>query len=598
MTNDLDPNYTMKNFPKNPFLYCMLSFICYCQPIHAFPCDTKAASSSTSLKTLFITFCTLWTMRSNTGVEATSYAWERAFETNGNGISTALAVANDERYFFTGYTDTFNGTDLWVAEFNSMGDSQWYHSIQGSNHTKGRAVMAIPDDRLAILGEIRNQQDTDILWLLYNASRHLKWAKGIGGVQDDYGTFFLPMEGDRFLMTGKNMNATTSNGFIAVLDGEGEWMWGTSLEKSFGYQGTPVAITNTQHIVLAGHPSNDSYDDVHVATLNGTGYFDWGQKISTNLTGVSDARVVHHNGRFFIIRYVKQNASSSQRGLLVIRYNAMKALTWAKIFTEETNMLYNNAPIAADSTEEGGIIVSWSVSNSTSGEMYTVTAQLSRQGNPQWAKIFDTKDRIAHNLAFGLQREIMISGEASYGNTKHHPWVAKLLRDGVGCGSFITLNVADITSSLIVTDIVSLTTHPLYLPTYDLNLSSTPFMPNETTLCDHTITTTTHAPTADPTSSTMTSTTTTTLSPTRAAQEDDTLSQAQNIAYAFLAIVATSIVTVTLYFTIKCIGQSYYTRKKKRRAFERTRPSTEVIKKNDGTSYFINHRNGDTVMYR
>ncbi|CAN5483236.1 hypothetical protein BH11BAC1_BH11BAC1_09220 [soil metagenome] len=139
--------------------------------------------------------------------------WQRTFQRNLQSIEAAAIIqCSDGNYVVVGtvYLDVF------LAKFNSFGDSIWSKTYELATSTRGLDVKQTPDSGFIITGSAFDNGSNELFLLKTDAGGNAQWAKGYGGANDEVGNGICVLPGGGFIIAGFTNSFGTLNGQSSI----------------------------------------------------------------------------------------------------------------------------------------------------------------------------------------------------------------------------------------------------------------------------------------------------------------------------------------------------------------------------------------------
>ena len=205
------------------------------------------------------------------------------------------------------------GSDVFVAKFNSAGETQWARKggSSSSSYEYGYGIALDASQNVYIAGSfvssatfatttLTSAGDEDIVVAKYNANGDFQWAYGSGGAQKDF---------------ARDIAINASNDIFV----------GGTFNSSFNYGGTTIA------------PSNVGVSDAFIAKYNTNGVIGWVKRGGGNYHDFGNAVAVDGSGNAYLAGGFADNAtfgglsasaSSSYLDAFVVKFNNAGIAQW------------------------------------------------------------------------------------------------------------------------------------------------------------------------------------------------------------------------------------------------------------------------------
>jgi len=234
--------------------------------------------------------------------------WTKAYggaQDDGSDGFCSLKALSDSGFIVTGWTKSFGagGTDVWVMEVDSSGDSVWSQTYGGTSNDEGWSVaLDTSDNGYVIAGfSSSNGISTDDIYLIKTESDgDTLWTQTYSGADGDYGRSIQQTSDGGFIIAG-HMNSYDLNGiggsdiFLIRTDSDGDTLW-SRIYGGSGWDGAySVQQTSDSGFVVVGFTTSfgaggkDLYliktdtlgDTIWTRTYGGT---DWDEGYSVRQT--------------------------------------------------------------------------------------------------------------------------------------------------------------------------------------------------------------------------------------------------------------------------------------------------------------------------
>ncbi|MCW3070327.1 MAG: hypothetical protein JWO44_217 [Bacteroidetes bacterium] len=323
-----------------------------------------------------------------------SQQWLTRYNGKGDFSDKFNAVKSDaaNNIFLAGSTyNKSNEEDILVIKLNSLGDTAWVRTFNGSANNTDEAFDVATDGtgNVYITGVCKNVgTGKDFATIKYNAFGDTLWTRtlnGIGNGDDEASSIYIDGSGNVYV-TGKS-------------------------------DGNPTALINNDYVTVK---YNSAGVQQWVLRFNGSGN---GSDIPAGIIGDPSGNV-YVTGR---------SANTLDDDYATIKYNSAGLLQWTKIY-DGGNGTDRAVAIGIDNADN--IIVTGRSSGASDDDYATI--KYSSAGVQQWLKYFDggLGDDRATALAVDSSGNIFVTGKSSNGSNDNY---ATVKYDGLGTSGWVAI---------------------------------------------------------------------------------------------------------------------------------------------------------------
>ena len=320
--------------------------------------------------------------------------FEKTYGTIDDDEAYSVALCSDGGYIIAGYTDDFyyGLPDVYVVKTNASGEPLWdgiYH--EGYGIFAAYSVIEVATGGFMVLGYFHDG-DTSKPWLIrLHIDGDTLWTqKGSGTGYDDVGKSIRQTPDGGYVYCGNTKHFSDSQGysskiFVARTDSSGNQLW----RREFGAStGVPNAeeirvTTDNGYIVAAMYDDPGEYTSAWLIKLDESGNQQWSRKYggASSMESANGVRQMPDGG-YILCGSMYPGLIPANGKVYLVRTNQNGDVIWSRTHT----FYANSGGSGIDLTEDGGFIITGSVSTSSGYDLFLLRTD--SNGDTLWTKRF------------------------------------------------------------------------------------------------------------------------------------------------------------------------------------------------------------------
>lgn len=298
--------------------------------------------------------------------------WGKVLGGADDDVGNSVILSSDGGYVVAGYTESFGvitgGADALLMKFNNVGVLQWAKTLGGTYWDTASAVVQANDGGYTLTGftESFGASMIDILLAKFNSAGVVQWTKAIGGSDWDVGNSIARTYDNGYVVTGwtGSFGEVGQVLFLMKFNSAGALLWGRALDGSADDVGNSV-IQATDGYVVAGYTESfgAGQDSVLLLKFNGLGTLLWAKWFGGGYSDVANS-VIQAADEGYVMAGYTSSAGAGSKDILLLRVDSGGALQWTKTLGG-SGTDYSNSVIQ---TRDGGYAVAgytWSFGQGT-----------------------------------------------------------------------------------------------------------------------------------------------------------------------------------------------------------------------------------------
>jgi uncharacterized delta-60 repeat protein len=323
--------------------------------------------------------------------------WTRTYNGTNNSTDEATAIKVDAsgNVYITGFTkESTTDYDITTIKYNSSGTQQWITKYNNPSVNGEDQGVHLAIDNLGNVyvsgysdGDASTILNEDFITIKYNSSGVQTWAtrfNGTGNATDIPSGLGILQTGKVFI-TGKSDNGNDDDYVTICYNATGTQQW---LQRYDGLNGndkpSDLIIDNSNNVTVTGRKDNGNDDDIVTIQYAVNGVQNW---INTYNSGIGNDRGIalakNANGEIFITG--TQN-DGVQNDIVTFGINTSGTHTWINHF-DGTNHL-DDIPSAIEYDNNGFIIIAGQTGISATNSNFFIR-KINNNGTLIWSQTYD-----------------------------------------------------------------------------------------------------------------------------------------------------------------------------------------------------------------
>lgn len=321
-------------------------------------------------------------------------SWNKSFKGLGDNSDNANAITTDSQgnTYVAGYTYSKDMRDMLIMKINSVGDTIWTKTYNGTANGMDEATSIQVDGsgNVYVTGFTKETlSDYDVTTIKFNASGVIQWTTQFDNTSvngEDKGTKLLvDASGYVYVAAYTDMDATTATDkdlIVIKYNATGVQQWikqysgvGDDEPVDLEFAGTNIAVT--------GKTTNATDVDMVTIVYNPSGTQQW-QKIYASVSGTNDVvydMTTDNSGNVYITGKSDDGVNSDA---VTIAYSSSGTQTWLHTYTSGSN---REKGVSIALTSIGGVAITGTSNDGTQNDIIIVA--ISSTGSTSWQATFD-----------------------------------------------------------------------------------------------------------------------------------------------------------------------------------------------------------------
>ena len=323
--------------------------------------------------------------------------WTRTYNGSSNSSDEATAIKVDAsgNVYITGFTkESASDYDITTIKYNSAGTQQWISQYNNSSANGEDQGINLAIDNLGNVyvsgysdGDATSVLNEDYVTIKYNSSGVQTWATRFNGTGNgtDIPSGLGVLQTGKVYVTGKSDNGSDDDYITICYNATGTQQWLNTYAGSIGNdRPSSLIIDNSNNITVTGRKDNGTDDDIVTIQYSSTGMQNW---INTYDSGTGNDRGVsltsNLQGETFVTG--TQN-DGTQNDIVTFGINAAGTQTWINHFDGVNHL--DDIPSAIKYDYNGFIIIAGETSSSATNSDFFIR-KLNNNGTVIWSQTYD-----------------------------------------------------------------------------------------------------------------------------------------------------------------------------------------------------------------
>jgi len=348
--------------------------------------------------------------------------------------ATAVELASDGGYVFTGSTETFGAgkKDIWVVKLDTAGRKQWAKLYGDTRNEVGESIVRFSDNGYILAGhtDSHGAGATDLFIIRLDIDGNNVWVKTFGGECAETAAEVVAVDDDSFVVAGTTCSYGQGGNDIWLLkmDGEGNNIWSYSYggEKEEEAAGI-MAMKGGGYVVFGTSDSRgDGSKDGWVFGLDSEGKKTWDKTFGGKSEDMIADAVATEAGILFVGSTESKGNGGSD--VWVFRTDMKGDILWEKTYGDGGDETGVSVVPAGD----GYYVASKWFSDIKTGEDM-VLIKIDGDGGEQWRRTYGGAQSDVPVMIIEAENDrFIVAGTiGEYAKDKAmNAWIVKVDRDG------------------------------------------------------------------------------------------------------------------------------------------------------------------------
>lgn len=372
------------------------------------------------------------------GGSGSSNGYANVWDAEAPEFASSISATSDNGYVVVGSTNSYGiGSSLaFISKYNSNGSISWTkawgNTTSPYSGSHAEAVVQSADGGYLVTGQtyVGTTNGSDVFLAKFNSNGNLSWSKTWGGTDGEYVTAIALSSDGGYVISGEITNSK-SDVFLAKFNASGDSLWSKTWDGG-SYEGIyDIKSTNDNGFILTGYsssPSAGGYNYALLIKVTSGGDLSWVRTFGDESHNTESNRVIQSTDGGYVIAGNYAGFSTNSTDAFLAKFNADGEISWNKTWSSSSADDFGHG--VTESSDNGYIVSGYTYGFGAGGSDVFIS-KLSSSGNLVWSKTWgSTSGEFSNDIVRMQDGSFVLVGNIEYSESNSDVLVTRFKADG------------------------------------------------------------------------------------------------------------------------------------------------------------------------